>query len=145
MAFNPDIVVTESGSSHVLLIVEAKTNAPSSQSESQLKRYMWEMSCPTGLFVSPRSIVLYRNVFTGYSDDSVKKLGEFTPPQSWRTFERLTSAAEFETHVQIWLEKLRKDVKEPGVSQETSEALSEYVVPSLINGEIHAAGPRLTT
>jgi hypothetical protein len=145
MAFNPDIVVTESGSSHVLLIVEAKTNASSSQSEPQLKRYMWEMSCPTGLFVSPTSIVLYRNVFTGYSDDSVKKLGEFTPPQSWRYFERLNSAAEFETHVQIWLEKLRNDFTEPGVPQETREALSEYVVPSLINGEIHAAGPRLTT
>jgi hypothetical protein len=145
MAFNPDIVVTESGSSHVLLIIEAKTNASSSQSEPQLKRYMWEMSCPTGLLVSPRSIVLYRNLFTGYSDDSVKKLGEFASPQSWRVFERRKSGAEFETRVQSWLEKLRKDVKEPDLPQETREALSEYVVPSLINGEIHAAGPRLTT
>jgi hypothetical protein len=143
MAFNPDIVVTESGSSHVLLIVEAKTNASSSQSEPQLKRYMWEMSCPTGLFVSPRSIVLYRNLFTGYSDDSVKKLGEFASPRSWRVFERRGSDTEFETRVQSWLEKLRNDVEEPDVPQETREALSEYVVPSLINGEIHAAGPRL--
>jgi hypothetical protein len=134
MAFNPDIVVTESGSSHVLLIVEAKTNASSSQSELQLKRYMWEMSCPTGLFVSPRSIVVYRNLFTDYSDDSVRKLGEFASPKSWLVFERPQSGAEFETLV-----------KEPDAPRETREALSEYVVPSLINGEIHAAGPRLTT
>jgi hypothetical protein len=145
MAFNPDIVVTEPGSSHVLLIVEVKTNASSSQSEPQLKRYLWEMSCPVGLFVSPRSIVLYRNLFTSYSDDSVKKVGEFTSPKSWRAFERPQSGAEFETRVQIWLEKLRQDVKEPEVPQETWDALSEYVVPSLINGEIHAAGPRPTT
>jgi len=145
MAFNPDIVVTESGSSHVLLIVEAKTNAPSSQSESELKRYMWEMSCPTGLFVSPRHIVLYRNVFTGYSDDSVKKLGEFVSPQSWRAFERRKSGIEFETRVQSWLETLKRDGKEPDLPQETREALSEYVVPSLMNGEIHAAGPRLAS
>jgi hypothetical protein len=145
MAFNPDIVVTESGSSHVLLIVEAKTNASSSQSELQLKRYMWEMSCPTGLFVSPRSIVVYRNLFTDYSDDSVRKLGEFASPKSWLVFERPQSGAEFETLVQSWLEKLGKDVKEPDAPRETREALSEYVVPSLINGEIHAAGPRLTT
>jgi hypothetical protein len=146
MAFNPDIVVTESGSSHVLLIVEAKTSASSLQSELQLKRYMWEMSCPTGLFVSPRSIVLYRNLFTGYSDDSVKRLGEFASPESWRVYEGSSSGgAEFETRVQSWLEKLRKDVREPDVPRETREALAEYVVPSFIDGEIHAAGPRLTT
>jgi hypothetical protein len=58
-------------------------------------------------------------------------------------FERRGSGTEFETRVQGWLEKLRNDVKEPDVPQETREALSEYVVPSLINGEIHAAGPRL--
>jgi hypothetical protein len=99
MAFNADILVTESGSSHELLLVEVKTNASSSQSEPQLKRYLWEMSCPIGLFVSPRSIVLYRNLFTSYSDDCVKKVGEFASPKTWRVFERPQSGAEFETRV----------------------------------------------
>ncbi|MGA3227880.1 MAG: hypothetical protein ABSC65_29215, partial [Acidobacteriaceae bacterium] len=72
-------------------------------------------------------------------------LGEFASPKSWLVFERPQSGAEFETLVQSWLEKLGKDVKEPDAPRETREALSEYVVPSLINGEIHAAGPRLTT
>ena len=145
MPFNPDIVVTEPGSSHVLLIVEAKTNASPSQSEPKLKRYMWEMSCPVGLFVSPRIIILYRNRFTGYSDDSIHKLCEFPSPHRWSSFEGRKSGAEFGTLVQSWLEKLRKNPKAAEVPQETREALAEYVVPSLINGEIHAAGPRLTT
>lgn len=144
MPFNPDIVVTEPGSSHVLLIVEAKTNSSPSQSEPQLKRYLWEMSCPVGLFVSPKSIALYRNSFTGYSNDSIQKLGEYSSPLSWRAFESNRSGADFETFIQSWLEKLRKNVKAVELSEEAKEALSEFVMPSLLNGEIHAAGPRLT-
>jgi hypothetical protein len=145
MPFSPDIVVTEPGSSHVLLIVEAKTTQSASSSEDNLKRYMWEMSCPVGLFASPRSIVLYRNSFTGYTGDSIRRLGEFPSPRSWGAFEGSKSGAEFETRVQRWLEKLRRNVPSAEVPTETREALSEFVLPSLINGEIHAGGPRVTT
>jgi hypothetical protein len=143
MPFNPDIVVTEPGSSHVLLIVEAKTSALASQSEPKLKRYMWEMSCPVGLFASPRSLVLYRNSFTGYSDDSIQNVGEFPSPRSWSAFSDNMSGAEFESRVQSWLESLRKNVKLADVSPDAREALTEYILPSLVNGEIHAAGPRV--
>jgi len=145
MAFNPDIVVTEPGSADVLLIVEAKTTSSWSQSEPKLKQYMWEMSCPVGLFASPRTIVLYRNRFTGYSDDSVQKLGEYPSPHSWITFEKRKSGAEFETRVQSWLEMLRNNFATEEVTRETREALSEYVLPSLLKGEVRAAGPRVTT
>jgi hypothetical protein len=144
MPFNPDIVVTESGSSHVLLIVEAKTTESPQQTEAKLKRYMWEMSCPLGLFVSPRIIVLYRNWFTGYSNDSIQRLGEFPSPRSWVGFEERRSA-EFETLVQTWLEELRNNIRSAEMPKETREALLEYVLPSLVSGEIHAAGPRLMT
>jgi hypothetical protein len=145
MAFNPDIVVTDPGSADVLLIVEAKTTSSWSQSERKLKQYMWEMSCPVGLFASPRTIVLYRNRFTGYSDDSVQKLGEYPSPRSWIPFEKRKSGAEFETRVQSWLERLRINLATEEVPRETKDALSEYVLPSLIKGEVHAAGPRITT
>jgi hypothetical protein len=141
MSFNPDIVVTEPSSSHLLLIVEAKTTAPESQSESKLKRYMWEMSCPVGLFASPRVLVLYRNLFSDYSDDSVQKIGEFSSPKSWTRFEGQRSATEFEIGVQSWLEKLRESSRTFDVPEATKEALWEYVLPSLLKGEIHAAGP----
>ena len=142
--FNPDIVVTEPGSSHVLVIIEAKIGGSKPESEAQLKRYMWEMSCPTGLLVSPRSMALFRNWFTDYSSDSIKKLGEYPSPRSWGHLADRKSGAEFETRVQNWLESLRKGVGAGELPQETREALSEYVLPSLMNGEIHAAGPRLT-
>ena len=143
MPFNPDIVVTEPGSSHVLLIVEAKTSAPPRESEPNLKRYMWEMSCPAGLLVSPRVIVLFRNRFTGYSEDSIEKLGEYPPPSSWRTFEQRQSGFEFEARVQGWLEKLGENVKAPDLPKETRDVLAEYILPSVLNGEIHAAGRRV--
>jgi hypothetical protein len=144
MPFNPDIVVTESDSSQVLLIVEAKATSSPAQSESQLKRYMWEMSCPVGLLASPRIIYLYRNRFTGYSDDSIQKLGEFPSPGGWSVFEKGKSGGQFEARVQSWLEKLGRNGKDPETPSETEEALSEYVLPSLLNGRIHAAGPRLS-
>ncbi len=144
MPFNPDIVVTEPGSSQVLVIIEAKVSGSEPESESQLKRYMWEMSCPTGLLVSPKSIALFRNWFTNYSSDSIEKLGEYPSPRSWRLLADRKSGAEFETRVQNWLESLRKGTGAAELPPETRDALSEYVLPSLMNGEIHAAGPRLT-
>jgi hypothetical protein len=144
MPFNPDIVVIEPGSSHVLLIVEAKTKAPASQSEPKLKQYMWEMSCPVGLFVSPRRIAIYLNRFTGYSDESVHKLGEYPSPPSWNSFEVRGTEVEFESRVQSWLERLRKHSSESDIPPATIDAFSEYVIPNLVSGEIHAAGPRLT-
>jgi len=143
MPFNPDIVVTEPGSSRVLLIVEAKTNAPPTKSEPSLKRYMWEMSCPVGLLVTPRIIALYRNRFTGYSDDSIEKLGEYPSPGSWKEFEKRPTGFEFESRVQGWLEKIERNVKARELPQETRDALSEYVLPTVLNGEIHAASPRV--
>jgi hypothetical protein len=145
MSFNPDIVVTEPGSSHVLLIVEAKTNTPASQSEPKLKQYMWEMSCPVGLFVSPRAIILYLNRFTAYSEESVLRIGQYPSPPSWKVFEQRGSEAAFETRVQSWLEDIRRSAKASEIPLATKDALSEYVLPSLLNGEIHAAGPRLAT
>jgi hypothetical protein len=144
MPFNPDIVVTEPRSSHVLLIVEVRANEPPSQSETKLKQYMWEMSCPVGLFASPRRIVLYLNRFTGYSDESVHKIGEYPSPASWSVFEESRSGVEFESRVQSWLEKLGNGIMESEIPPATKDALSEYVIPSLLNGEIHAGGPRLT-
>jgi hypothetical protein len=141
--FDPDIVVTESGSSHVLLIVEAKIRESASKSEPQLRHYMWEMSCPVGLLVSPRTIVLYRNLFTGYSDDSIEKVGAFRAPSSWTVYEGRNAGIEFERRVQSWLESL-KDERNAELAPEALEAFAEFVTPYLLHGEVRAAGPRMT-
>lgn len=103
MAFEPDIVVTDPDSVQVLLVAEAKTSAPTAESESGLKRYMWKMGCPVGLLVSPESIALYRNRFTGFSDDSIQKVGEFPSPSNWRRFARGRSSANLRTGSRIGL------------------------------------------
>jgi hypothetical protein len=144
MAFKPDILVTEAGSCLVLLIVETKPILDLRESDSQLKRYMWEISSPVGLLVFPRHLHIYRNRFTGYSDDSVQLIGTFPAPKAWQVFEERKSGFEFEIAVQRWLEEIQTNPALAQVPRETREALAEYILPSLISGEIQAAGPRVT-
>lgn len=142
MPFDPDIVVTEPSSSHVLLIVEAKTRESIPESENQLRHYMWEMSCPVGLLVSPQRIILYRNLFTGYSDDSVQRVGAYSAPSSWSDYAGRNAGIEFERRVQSWLEGLKNE-KPSELTREAAGAFEQFVIPGLLQGEIHAAGPRL--
>ena len=141
MPFYPDIVVTELGSSHSLLVVEAKVGKATDDSEAQLRHYMWEMGCPVGLLVTPSEIFLYRNLFTGYSNDSIEKVGAFPAPSVWSEYGGRGSEPEFERRVQSWLEGLTKGPAD--LSQEAVDALQQLVVPSLLQGDIHAAGPRM--
>jgi hypothetical protein len=143
MPFKPDILVTEAGSCLALLIVEAKIFEDAHESESQLRRYMWEMSCPVGMLAFPRHLYIYNNKFTGYSDDSVKRVGIFSAPKNWREYEE-RSESEFGVAVQRWLEMIRQSPDATQVPRETRDALAEHVLPVLINGEIQAAGPRVT-
>lgn len=141
MPFYPDIVVTEPGSSNPLLVVEAKSVEATADVEGELRHYMWEMSCPVGLLASPREIALFRNLFTGYSDSSIVKAGVFPAPSSWRSY-GARGGSEFELHVQRWLEDLTKGPTE--LSREATDALQQLVIPGLLNGDIHAAGPRIS-
>lgn len=145
MPFDPDIVVTQRDSYATLLIAEAKLHEDVAGSESQLKKYMWEMSCPVGLLVFPHRLFIYRNQYTGYSDDSVRRFGPFETPEYWRSFERDKSESAFERTVQHWLERIQINIAAADVPQAARAALSEHVLPSLINGEIHAARRRTFT
>lgn len=145
MPFKPDILVTEPDSCMALLIVETKLYEDPGVSDAQLKRYMWQMSCPLGVIATPRTLFIYRNRFTGYSDDSVERIGEFGAPTEWIEFEERGSGSEFEAAVQRWLELLRVSPESAHVSRETRQALSESILPTLVAGQIQAAGPRLRT
>jgi len=143
MLFDPGIVVTEPGSSHVLLIVEAKAGGSETTSEPQLRNYIWEMGCPVGLLVSPSKIVLYRNLFTGYSDESVERVGAYPAPLGWSRYADRNCGIEFESRVQSWLEGLKND-RASELTDEAAGAFEQFVISGLLQGEIHAAGPRLT-
>ena len=145
MPFDPDIVVRQRDSHAILLIAEAKLQEDLAGSESQLKKYMWEMSCPVGLLVFPHHLFVFRNQFTGFSDDSVKRFGPFETPEYWHTVEPKKSESAFENTVQHWLEEIQFNIGAADVPKATRTALSEHVLPSLINGEIHAARRRTFT
>jgi len=144
MPFDPDIVVTQRDSYLPLLIAETKVSEDLAGSESQLKKYLWEMSCPVGLLVFPRRLFVFRNQYTGYSDDSVQRFGPFETPSYWHAFENKTESA-FERTVQQWLERVQRNIGSADVPLPARDALSHHVLPSLINGEIHAARPRMAT
>jgi len=80
---------------------------------------MLHMRCPTGLFVTPDAIVVYRDTYTAHSEKSVERVGLFPAPKTWTVFKvphhgsELRSArdthleARFEETVKSWLEQVR--------------------------------------
>lgn len=142
MPFHPDIVVTEPGSFHSLIIVEVKSGTLTSDSEAQLRAYMWEMSCPVGLLVSPKQIFLYQNRFTGYSSDSVEKVGSYPAPANWSGYGSRGQEWEFERQVERWLKGLADHSDD--LPTDAAEAMQRVVLPGLLQGDIHAARPRVS-
>jgi hypothetical protein len=154
MDFEPDIIVSEEGSPRRRMVVEAKLSLASlQQAESILKRYMLGMGVPLGLIVSPKRIVTYRYSFTSFSEDSIKLLGEFDVPRTLfpsnadRPPSRDTASSSeqgfvFQREVQAWLEELASTHVVRDFSPAAREALVEHVLPALVGGVVHAAGPR---
>src|SRR5215469_1434872 len=84
MASAPDILVTAPDSPQIFLVVEAKFTAEDLGGvESALERYMVKVGAPVGLLVTPRSIGIYRNHYTGTSEESVERIKVIDVPQSW--------------------------------------------------------------
>lgn len=153
MSFEPDILVTAPDSPRILLVVEAKYRLKDiSEIESPLKRYMVKMGAPVGLLISPESIAIYRDRYIRHSEQSVERIGLFKLPRSHHlsqfSLEQAGRSADaraalaFEESVQNWLERLQATNTLDDFSPEASDAISEYVLPALHEGEIRAAHPR---
>ncbi|SRR6266568_1899570 len=157
MASAPDILVTATDSPRILLVVEAKLAVKDlADIEPQLKRYMVKMGVPVGLFVTPKIMGIYRNKYTGKSEESVERVKLFDIPTSWSVFSRFLHlipeksagqkasnvAMAFEENVQSWLEHLRTSGFLQDISPEAQDAFSDYILPALNEGTIRAAHPR---
>lgn len=154
MNFEPDIIVSEEGSPRFRIVVEAKLSLDDlERAESTLKRYMLGMGVPLGLIVSPRRLVIYRDSFTSFSDDSVKRIGAFDIPLNLfpsnvnRPAPRNTVPSSeqefaFQRDVQAWLEEIASTHVIRDFSPDGREALTEHVLPALVGGVVRAAGPR---
>jgi|SRR5271166_168951 len=154
MNFEPDIIVSEEGSPRFRIAIEAKLSLDSlEQAESTLKRYMLGMGVPLGLIVSPGQLVIYRDSFASFSDDSVKRIGVFDIPRNLfpsnvdRPARRDTVPSSeqefaFQRDVQTWLEEIASTHEIRDFSPDGREALTEHVLPALVGGVVRAAGPR---
>jgi len=147
--FEPDIIVTSSQASAPVLVVEAKLHlVNSADAEEQLKRYMLEAGCRTGLLVTSDRLRIYRDRFKRSGEDSIEFVGEYdltgTLGRTWREAAEHVDARErgvaFEREVQAWLESLPSVVDE--LPSPLREAIDEHVGPVLAQGEVRAAGPR---
>lgn len=107
--------------------------------EHDLKGYMVGMQCPVGLVITPERMWLYRDSYTARSPESIQREGEFDASPLWRETPP-SHPEQFETFVQRWLEHLAYRL--PEAPKELREALREYVLPAVTNGEVRAAHPR---
>jgi len=139
----PEIVVTKPDSPEVLFAVEVKAGSGDlAVAETQLKDYMVRQSCPVGMLVAPEDTLFFRNLYTGYEADTVRKVA------ACRTDELLGDmgqAVNVESYlvlrVEQWLEKLPDGGRRswPPSAQEVIESL---VLPAVAGGTIRATGPR---
>ena len=144
MPFNPDVVVVEPGSFRILLIAQAKIEAEELGFDSQVKQYMCKTGCAVGLLAFPDRLVVYRNQFTGLSDDYIRLVGAFPSPRRWAAFDHRRTEFHFAKTVQDWLAALRTNATVSDAPIETQEALKEHVLPSLVKGEIQESCSRKT-
>ena len=139
--FVPDIVVTVPEESRVALVVEAKTHLPNlARTEDALKEYMIGMQCPVGLLVTPERLWIYRDAYLDRSPQSIKRIGEYATIPLWREAPP-TEPRRFEVFVQRWLERLPEEPTS-SLPAGLGEALREYVIPAVNQGEVRAAQPR---
>ncbi|HXJ93919.1 MAG TPA: hypothetical protein VMT20_13800 [Terriglobia bacterium] len=145
MLFQPDIIVTGPEGSDIALVVEVKTHVHDLESsERQLKRYMVGMGCPAGLLVTPGRLWLYRNRYSGASEDSIERVGEFDLRNvaGLETAATRRSEVEFEQFVQSWLEGLGTEAGLRELPAELRRAAEWYMVPAISQGTIRAGHPR---
>ncbi|HEV8062713.1 MAG TPA: hypothetical protein VGP68_22725 [Gemmataceae bacterium] len=139
MAFQPDILITTPGGR--IMVIEAKVAMDDlPRTEEALKRYMVGMQYPFGLLITPEKGWVYRDLYSGLSPESVKRVGEFNATQMWR-HEPPRQALEFEAFVQQWIQDLA-DFPAESLPAQLKDIIQDYVLPAMAIGEVTAAHPR---
>jgi hypothetical protein len=148
MAFVPDIVVTGPDTPHVLVAVEAKTEAGEAQFQRvarEIRQYLFRMSSPVGLVVFPERLWVFHNTYAGTDESAIEQLGPYDLPNIlWENagVAPQVKGLQFEAAVQTWLEHLAKTHNIENASPDLNSALETYLFPALNLGIVRAAGPR---
>lgn len=131
-----DIVVT-SPTGHRTLLVQAKLYGRIDDATSQLRDYMGAVGAEVGLVVVRDRIRILREMYRG--EPSIQVVGEF-PIQQADHLGDARDPVDFEDRIQQWLESLRDhdQISAPPLRA----ALTEHVLPALVEGTVRAARPR---
>jgi hypothetical protein len=132
-----DIVVT-SPTGHRTLIVEVKLSGAIEEATSQLREYMLAVGADVGLVVVRDRIRILRETYRG--EPSIQVVGEF-PIQLADGLANARDEVDLEDRTQRWLESLRDH--EQNTAEPLLAALTEHVLPSLAEGTVRAARPRI--
>lgn len=132
-----DIVVT-SPTGHRALVVEAKLSGGVEDATSQLREYMRAVGAEVGLVVVRDRIRILRETYRG--EPSIQVVGDF-PIQQADILAAAHDQVDFEDRIQRWLESLRDH--EQAAASPLLAALTEHVLPSLVEGTVRAARPRI--
>jgi hypothetical protein len=141
MPAGPDIVVTQPDSPEVQVAVEVKVGVSARDAEGQIREYMVRQNCPIGMLVTPEWTVFFRNPYTGYDAQTIRKTGECQTRELLGTTPEGVTEERLLQLVEQWLERLRLrrgKVWPPSVQ----EAIESHVLPALMGGTVRATGPR---
>jgi hypothetical protein len=145
MPFEPDIYVTGSVNSEIVLVVDVKTNLSDFEAtERELKKFMAGTRCPAGALITPQKLWLYRDRYLP-SQDSVQNVGAFDISKILNFIPSGVGQRDefaFENLVQSWLESLRTEAGLRRLPRELRNAVELFLMPSIFEGEIGAAHPR---
>jgi hypothetical protein len=123
---------------HRTLIVEVKLTGGIEEATSQLREYMRAVGADVGLVVVRDRIRILRETYRG--EPSIQVVGEF-PIQLADGLAAARDQVDFEDRIQHWLESLR-DHEQPA-AEPLLAALTQHVLPSLVEGTVRAARPRI--
>lgn len=147
MAFKPDIIVTHGDVHELVLVVDVRQHLADLEAvELGLRRYMSGTRCPLGMLVTPQTLRLYRDRYTGDGKGPVELVGEysveglFAPDLANAT--RASAAQrdfELEDTVQSWLEQLTDGRERARLPRSLREGIEAHVLPALEESEISAA------
>jgi len=146
VVFEPDIVALDKEIQEFVLVVEVKTTSTEFEFiECQLKRYMADMHCPVGLFVTPERLRIYRNRYLGPKEESIVLMGQFDvtgvfkfkPSEAPQNVEPA-----FQNFVQEWLENLGTEAGISALPDDLRRAAQLYILPAIAHGTIRAGHAR---
>jgi hypothetical protein len=145
MVFIPDVIVTTDYSpATIALVGEAKGAAASLEKvELPLKQYMLRMGCSIGIIFTPQVLRIYKDRFSGRTQDSIELVGEFPSDELFNARQPIAggSDSEVESALVDWLDELARTGKVAVRDLRLRSAIAEHVLPAISGGRVSRIHP----